>query len=189
MKPTQIRSDDCSGALGSVAGERMLRAQEKAARATRGMPPPKIKRDQCYCHPAGKREALRGQGHHRPGRPLWVWLALPSRSGADLWLRQWKNTSGRFCRQPADRIEDNLASLLQQFLLEKRPRAQQPPSAAWTRRCGISRGGRPECPVYDLWGGKVREAVQMFANARGSDPKQVVDSVRQVMAQGYRHVE
>jgi mannonate dehydratase len=43
-------------------------------------------------------------------------------------------------------------------------------------------------PVYDLWGGKVREAVQMFANARGSDPKQVVDSVRQVMAQGYRHV-
>ena len=30
------------GALGSVAGERALRAQEKAARATRGMRPPKI---------------------------------------------------------------------------------------------------------------------------------------------------
>jgi mannonate dehydratase len=43
-------------------------------------------------------------------------------------------------------------------------------------------------PVYDLWGGKCREAAQMFANAGGGEPKDVVEGVRQAMTRGYKHV-
>ena len=49
------------------------------------------------------------------------------------------------------------------------------------------KGKRAGMPVYDLLGGKVREAVPMYAHADGRDMQQVADNVRKYMEQGFRH--
>jgi mannonate dehydratase len=43
-------------------------------------------------------------------------------------------------------------------------------------------------PVYQLLGGKCREAAAVYGHAGGRDPQEVADSVRSFMEQGYRHV-
>jgi mannonate dehydratase len=43
-------------------------------------------------------------------------------------------------------------------------------------------------PVYQLLGGKCREAAAVYVHADGRDPHEVVDNVRRFMAQGYRYI-
>ena len=50
------------------------------------------------------------------------------------------------------------------------------------------KGKRAGMPVYELLGGKVRDAVPRYAHADGSDLKSVEDSVRQYMEEGFRYV-
>lgn len=50
------------------------------------------------------------------------------------------------------------------------------------------KGKRAGMPVFDLLGGKVRDAVPMYAHADGRDPQQVTENVRKYMEEGYRHV-
>lgn len=47
---------------------------------------------------------------------------------------------------------------------------------------------RAGMPLYDLLGGKVRDAVAIYAHADGRDRDEVVDNVRKYMEEGYRHV-
>src|SRR5882757_1386976 len=50
------------------------------------------------------------------------------------------------------------------------------------------KGKRAGMPVYEMLGGKARDAVPMYAHADGSDPQQVTENVRKYMEEGYRHV-
>ncbi|HVA01547.1 MAG TPA: enolase C-terminal domain-like protein [Terriglobia bacterium] len=50
------------------------------------------------------------------------------------------------------------------------------------------KGKRAGMPVYDLLGGKVREAVPVYAHADGRDMQEVEENVRQYMAEGFTHV-
>src|ERR1700676_433968 len=50
------------------------------------------------------------------------------------------------------------------------------------------KGKRAGMPVYDLLGGKARDAVPIYAHADGRDMQQVEDNVRKYMQEGYRHV-
>jgi mannonate dehydratase len=50
------------------------------------------------------------------------------------------------------------------------------------------KGKRAGMPVYDLLGGKAREAVPLYAHADGRDMQQVEDNVRRFMEEGYSHV-
>ncbi len=43
-------------------------------------------------------------------------------------------------------------------------------------------------PVYDLLGGKCREAAAVYTHADGRDPEEVEENVRRFMAEGYRYV-
>ena len=43
-------------------------------------------------------------------------------------------------------------------------------------------------PVYQLLGGKCREAAAVYTHADGRDPQEVADNVRRFMADGYRYV-
>lgn len=43
-------------------------------------------------------------------------------------------------------------------------------------------------PVYDLLGGKCREAAACYSHANGRDPQEVVDSVRRLQEEGYRYI-
>ncbi len=50
------------------------------------------------------------------------------------------------------------------------------------------KGKRAGMPVYELLGGKVRDAVPMYAHADGRSPDQVVENVQKYLAMGFRHV-
>jgi len=50
------------------------------------------------------------------------------------------------------------------------------------------KGKRARMPVYDLLGGKVRDAVPLYAHADGRDREQVAENVKKYMGEGYRHV-
>ena len=43
-------------------------------------------------------------------------------------------------------------------------------------------------PLYDLLGGKVREAAHVYVHADGNSPEEVADNVRAFMEQGYRFI-
>jgi len=50
------------------------------------------------------------------------------------------------------------------------------------------KGKRANMPVYELLGGKSREAAACYAHANGIDPKEIEESVRGYMEQGYHHI-
>jgi mannonate dehydratase len=50
------------------------------------------------------------------------------------------------------------------------------------------KGKRAGMPVYDLLGGKARDAVTLYAHADGRDAEEVEDNVRKYMEEGYRVV-
>lgn len=50
------------------------------------------------------------------------------------------------------------------------------------------KGKMANMPVYQLLGGKVREAADTYVHADGATKEEVADNVRKYMEQGYRHV-
>ncbi|MBU4366675.1 MAG: starvation-sensing protein RspA [Verrucomicrobia bacterium] len=50
------------------------------------------------------------------------------------------------------------------------------------------KGKLANMPVYELLGGKCREAAAIYTHADGRDPLEVADNVRKFMEEGYRHV-
>jgi mannonate dehydratase len=50
------------------------------------------------------------------------------------------------------------------------------------------KGKRAGMPVYELLGGKVRDAIALYAHADGPDPERLAESVRQQTEAGYQHV-
>ncbi len=50
------------------------------------------------------------------------------------------------------------------------------------------KGKRAGMPLYQLLGGRCREAVPLYTHASGSDVHEVEDRVRQYMGQGFRHI-
>jgi mannonate dehydratase len=50
------------------------------------------------------------------------------------------------------------------------------------------KGKQANMPVYDLLGGKVREAAHVYVHADGSSPEEVAENVQAYMAQGHRHI-
>lgn len=50
------------------------------------------------------------------------------------------------------------------------------------------KGKMANMPVYDLLGGKSREAAAVYGHAGGQTPEEVVDNVKQFMEHGYRYI-
>ena len=50
------------------------------------------------------------------------------------------------------------------------------------------KGRQAGMPVYQLAGGKCREAADTYAHASGAEFEEVVENARKYMAQGWRHV-
>ena len=50
------------------------------------------------------------------------------------------------------------------------------------------KGKMANMPVYELLGGKCREAAHVYVHADGADPQEVADNVRSFIAEGYRYV-
>jgi mannonate dehydratase len=50
------------------------------------------------------------------------------------------------------------------------------------------KGKRAGMPVHQLLGGKVRDAIALYAHADGADPERLAENVRQQTEAGYQHV-
>lgn len=50
------------------------------------------------------------------------------------------------------------------------------------------KGKLARMPVYDLWGGRCREAARVYAHASGTSPAEVLESVLALEALGYRYM-
>jgi len=50
------------------------------------------------------------------------------------------------------------------------------------------KGRQAGMPVYDLVGGKCREAADCYSHASGADIAQCIDSAKRIISQGFRHV-
>ncbi len=49
-------------------------------------------------------------------------------------------------------------------------------------------GKRAGLPLYEIFGGKCREAAAVYTHAEGQDPSELIDAVEALRAEGYRHL-
>jgi mannonate dehydratase len=175
------------GAAAGFTSRRHLLAQERAARAVRAMPSPKIKDVSVIAtQPAGARLTVVKVVTDQDG--LYGYGCATFTQRADLVnLAVEKYLKPLLIGKPADRIEDTWQMCYDSSYWRNGPVLNNAISGVDEALWDI-KGRQAGMPVYDLWGGKCREAAQMFANAGGATPKDVVENVRQAMARGYKHV-
>src|SRR5579859_5174536 len=174
-------------AAAGYTSRRHLLAQERVAKAVRGLPIPKIKDVSVIAtQPAGARLSVVKISTDQDG--LFGYGCSTFTQRAELVnLAVDKYLKPLLIGKPTNRIEDTWQTAYDSSYWRNGPVLNNAISGVDEALWDI-KGRQAGMPVYDLWGGKCREAVEMFANAGGAEPKDVVEGVRQAMARGYRHV-
>jgi mannonate dehydratase len=175
-----------TAAAGTLA-QRDAAAQEQAARAQRGLPSPKITDVQVIATaPAGLRLVVVKVITDQAG--LYGYGCGTFTQRADLVVPAVEKYLKPFLiGRPADRIDDLWQAMYNSSYWRNGPVLNNAISgvdqALWDikgRQCGL--------PVYQLLGGKCREAADCYGHASGAEIPEVIDSARKYMAQGFRHV-
>ena len=175
-------------AAGAVAlSRRQAAAQDAAQRATRATPSPKIKDVQVIATaPAGSRltvvkivtdqDGLYGYGCGTfTQRAELVNLAVTN------YLRPF------LLGKPADRIDDLWQAMYASSYWRNGPVLNNAISGVDQALWDV-KGRQAGMPVYQLLGGKCREAVDCYTHAAGAENAQAIDQARRFMSQGFRHV-
>ncbi|MCX6620523.1 MAG: starvation-sensing protein RspA, partial [Acidobacteria bacterium] len=89
--------------------------------------------------------------------------------------------------KPADRIEDTWAACYNSSYWRNGPVLNNALSGVDQALWDI-KGRQAGLPVYQLLGGKCREAVDCYGHASGGEIPEVIESAQQYMARGFRHV-
>jgi len=176
-----------SAAAAAAVARKEARAAAQAARAAQGMPSPKIKDVQVIAtSPAGLRlivvKVVTDQaGLYGYGCATFTQRADLVVAAVDRYLKPF------LVGRPADRIEDLWHAMYNSSYWRNGPVLNNAISgvdqALWDikgRQCGV--------PVYQLLGGKCREAADCYGHASGAEIPEVIDSARSYMARGFRHV-
>jgi mannonate dehydratase len=176
-------------ALGAAAAltPRQLAAQEKADRATRGLPSPKIKDVQVIATaPAGLRLIVVKILTDQDG--LYGYGCGTFTQRADLVVPAVERYLKPFLvGKPADRIDDTWQAMYNSSYWRNGPVLNNAISGVDMALWDI-KGRQASMPVYQLLGGKMREAADCYGHASGSEIPQVIESARRWMDQGFRHV-
>jgi mannonate dehydratase len=187
-----LRRDLFKAALASTAvaaalGKKEAAAQETVARAARGMPSPKIRDVSVIeCAPEGVRLTVVKITTDQPG--LYGYGCATYTQRADL----VKPAVDRYLRpflvgKPADRIEDTWQMLYNSSYWRSGPTLNNAISGVDQALWDI-KGRMAGLPVYQLLGGKAREAVDTYGHASGNEISETIASARKYMDQGFRHV-
>src|SRR5512138_139289 len=162
-------------------------AQEKAARATRGMASPKIKDVSVIaCAPAGSRLVVVKITTDQDG--LYGYGCGTFTQRADLVVPAVEKYLRPFLTgKRADRIDDLWQACYNSSYWRNGPVLNNAISGVDMALWDI-KGRQAGMPVYQLLGGKCREAADCYGHAAGGEISQVIDSAKQAMALGYRHV-
>jgi len=181
------RSFIAAAGLGAALSPRQLRAQEAAQRATRAMPSPHVKDVQVIpTSPAGVRltvvKILTDQdGLYGYGCATFTQRAEAVNVAVEKYLRPF------LLGKPTDRIDDLWQAMYNSSYWRNGPVLNNAISGVDQALWDI-KGRQAGMPVYQLLGGKCREAVDCYTHASGAEISQAIDSARKIMAQGFRHV-
>src|SRR5713101_1707 len=174
-------------ACAGLMTERESRAQADVTRATRGTPTPIIRDIAVIATaPAGLRLTVvkittDQDGLYGYGCGTFTQRAELVNAAVEKYLRPF------LIGKPADRIEDTWQACYNSSYWRNGPVLNNAISgvdqALWdikARQAGM--------PVYQLLGGKVREAVDCYTHAEGAEIPEVIDQAREFIERGFRHV-
>ena len=180
-----IQSIAGAGFLGIPA--RFAKAEEQVARATRAIPSPYIKDISVIeCEPAGVRLTVvkittDQDGLYGYGCATFTQRADLVRPAVEKYLKPL------LLGKETDRIEDIWQSCYDSSYWKNGPVLNNAISGIDEALWDI-KGRQANMPVYQLLGGKCREAVDAYVHASGADFPDVVASARKFMADGFRNV-
>ena len=181
-----LRGAAASGLLG-LACPREQKAQEQVARAYKGMPVPKIKDISVIeCQPQGVRLTVvkittDQDGLNGYGCATFTQRADLVKPAVEKYLKPF------LMGKTTDRIEDIWQACYDSSYWKNGPVLNNAISgidqALWDIKGKIA-----GMPVYQLVGGKCREAADCYAHADGADYPNVMEAAKRFMSQGFRHV-
>ena len=174
-------------AVAGFMSQREAAAQEKVARATRATPSPKIKDVSVIATaPAGLRLAVVKITTDQDG--LYGYGCATFTQRADLVVEAVNRYVKPFLiGRPADRIDDTWQALYNSSYWRNGPVLNNAISGVDQALWDI-KGRQAGMPVYQLLGGKLREAADCYGHASGDEIPQVIESARSYMNRGFRHV-
>ncbi|MBM3776496.1 MAG: starvation-sensing protein RspA, partial [Acidobacteria bacterium] len=175
------------GPAAALLARRELEAQERVARASRGTPSPKI-RDVTVIStaPAGLRLCVvkvttDQAGLYGYGCATFTQRAELVAAAVEKYLRPF------LTGKPADRIDDTWQACYNSSYWRNGPMLNNGISGVDQALWDI-KGRQAGMPVYQLLGGKCREAADCYGHASGAEIPEVIESARKYMAQGFRHI-
>src|SRR5271165_3007911 len=181
-----LKSIGAFGLLGA-AGARVQQAQELAAKAARGLPEPKIKDiGVIECEPAGVRLTVvkittDQDGLYGYGCATFTQRADLVKPAVEKYLKPF------LLGKTTDRIEDIWQSCYDSSYWKNGPVLNNAISGVDQALWDI-KGRMAGMPVYQLAGGKCREAVDTYTHSSGAEFEETVDNARKLMAQGFRNI-
>ncbi len=187
MERRKLLQGAVSGALAGVVSPREVEAQARAERATRGLPAPKIKDVSVIATaPAGLRLTVvkittAQDGLYGYGCATFTQRADLVNAAVEKYLKPF------LAGKPADRIDDTWQACYNSSYWRNGPVLNNAISGVDEALWDI-KGRQAGMPVYQLLGGKCREAVDCYSHASGADIPQLIDSARSVIEKGFRHV-
>lgn len=176
-----------AAASAGMALPRHAAAQDKVARATRGMSSPKIKDVSVIAtSPAGLRLIVVKIVTDQDG--LYGYGCGTFTQRADLVVEAVNRYLKPFLvGKPADRIDDLWQAMYNSSYWRNGPVLNNAISGVDMALWDI-KGRQVGLPVYQLLGGKVREAADCYTHAQGADFQQCIDQAKKFMEQGFRHI-
>lgn len=173
--------------LASFMAPRHLAAQERTERAVRGMASPKIKDVQVIATaPAGLRLVVVKVVTDQDG--LYGYGCGTFTQRADLVVEAVNRYLKPFMLgKPADRIDDAWQAMYNSSYWRNGPVLNNAISGVDQALWDI-KGRQAGMPVYQLLGGKLREAADCYGHGSGADFPQVIESAQKYIAQGFRHI-
>jgi mannonate dehydratase len=173
--------------LAPALAARRAAAQERMERATRGMPSPKIKDVTVIAtQPSGVRLVVVKITTDQAG--LYGYGCATFTQRADLVIPAVEKYLKPFLvGKPADRIEDTWQACYNSSYWRNGPVLNNAISGVDQALWDI-KGRQAGMPVYQLLGGKVREACATYTSVSGDEIPQVIDAAKRAMEQGFRHV-
>jgi mannonate dehydratase len=173
--------------LASLVTRRELAAQSRIEKAVRGMPAPKIKDVSVIATaPAGLRLVVVKITTDQDG--LYGYGCATFTQRADLVVPAVEKYLKPFLiGRPTDRIDDTWQAMYNSSYWRNGPVLNNAISGVDMALWDI-KGRQAGMPVYELLGGKSREAADCYTHASGNEIPQTIESAKAIIERGFRYV-